>query len=53
MMLIQCSILNPHDPDIDEQNPFVWHKTERIELHLGRGMCSGSFCPQSLPEENK
>ena len=35
------------------RTPFVWQKTERIELHLGRWMCSGSFCPQSLPEENK
>ena len=37
MIFTQCSILNRDSPNVEKnRSPFVWQKTERIELHLGR-----------------
>ena len=36
MVFTHCSILNRVSADVEEnRSPFVWQRTERIELHLG------------------
>ena len=44
MMVTQCSIINSRGLAVDEnRNPFVWQRTERVELHLGE--CGAFYRP--------